>query len=338
MANSTCITFLLKYLTENTDEEHPASSTELRELLRTKGYASNPRTIRKYVDALREAGYDILIEERNGVPTSYFYGGQEWDKTELRILIDAVSSAQFITKEKSRSLIDKLAVLAGKQNKDDLTPSVFVSEHVKARNNQILYVLEKIAQAIRDKKKISFKYYNYDTDKKHIYRHSGETYVLSPYATVWKEDRYYVVGWSDKWKDIVRFRIDRMPIPTVLIDNADPPPKSFNIQDYADKFTRMYGGREETVTLRCRTDMIDKVIDKFGLDVEITNITPDGFTATAPVAVGGTFLAWVFQYSGSMFVVAPDTVRDMCTDMLQTMQRDIIAGEFTGVTEKAWKL
>ena len=338
MANSSCVTFLLKYLTENTDEEHPASSRELREILRARGCASNPRTIRKYVEELREAGYDIVVNERNGVSTTYFYGGQEWDKTELRILIDAVSSSQFITREKSRAMIEKLAILAGKQNQADLTPSVYVSEHVKARNNQILYVLEKIATAIRDQKKISFQYYNYSADKQRIYRHGGETYVLSPYATIWKEDRYYVIGWSDKHQDIVSFRIDRMPIPSVDAEAAVPPPESFNIQDYTDKFTRMYGGREEMVSLRCRAELIDKVIDKFGLDVEISEIAPDAFTATAPVAVGGTFLAWVFQYAGSIFIQSPESVREMYEEMLKSAQRDMAAGRFTESLEKKWKL
>ena len=338
MADKSAVMFLLRHLYEHTDEEHPVSSVELQETLRENGYASDKRTIRKDAEMLRDAGFDVFITEKNGIPTSYFYGSRDWDKYELRILIDAVSSAQFITPEKSRHIISKLAVLSGKQNKADLTPSVFVSEHVKARENKILYVIEKVASAIREKKKISFRYHNYDVNKQRIYRHGGETYVLSPYATIWKEDRYYVVGWSDKRNDIVRFRIDRMPVPRILKDDAVPPPETFNIQDYADKFTRMYGGREETVSLRCRPEMIDTIIDRFGLDVEITNVTTDGFTATAPVAVGGTFLAWVFQFAGQMYIQSPECVRDLYSKMLQTAQHGMSAGQFSEVDENTWKL
>ena len=61
---------------------------------------------------LREVGYNIMIIGQNGLSTSYFYDGQEWDKAELRILIDAVSSARFITPERSRKIIRKRKSLA----------------------------------------------------------------------------------------------------------------------------------------------------------------------------------------------------------------------------------
>ena len=338
MENRDGILFLLRYLIETTDEAHPADSIKLKELMGRMGYSSDPRTIRKSVNMMREAGYDIVINERNGVPTQYFYSGQEWDRTELRILIDAVSSTQFLSPARSRKIIGKLASLAGNQYRKELTPSVFVSERVKAANNQILYILEKIGEAIREKKKISFKYYNYNAKKERIQRHGGETYVLSPYATIWKEDRYYVVGFSDKRQDIVTFRIDRMPIPTILEEDAQPRPKSFRIQDYAEKFTRMYGGKEETVTLRCRMGMMDQIIDKFGLDVRVSNVTPYTFDVTATVAVGGTFLSWVFQYAGSIVITGPESVREMYREMLDTARNDIRDGDFSVVSERVWKL
>ena len=338
MADKSAIVFLQKYLYENTDEEHPVTSVQLSAILRENGYASDKRTIRKDIEQLREAGCDILVNEQNGIPTTYFYGAREWDKTELRILIDAVSSAQFITKEKSRQIINKLSCLAGQQNKAALTPSVFVSEHVKAHNNQILYALEKIAEAIRDKKKISFKYYNYNTEKERIFRHDGEVYVLSPYATIWIEDRYYVVGHSDKRDQIVAFRLDRMPVPKVLDEPAVPKPRTFKVQDYADKFTKMYGGEEHEVTMRCRIELIDNIIDKFGKDVTITNVTPDSFDATATVAVGGTFLAWVFQYSGEMLITAPECVKDLYSQMLQQAAGDMAADKIGNTGERVWKL
>ena len=338
MTDKSSIAFLLKYLTENTDEEHPVSSAELRGLLRKKGYPSDPRTIRKDIDMLREVGYDIMIIGQNGLATSYFYGGQEWDKAELRILIDAVSSARFITPERSRKIIRKLAGLAGNQNRKELVPDLFVSERVKAQSNQLLYCLERISSAIRQKKKIVFKYYNYNTAKKRIHRHGGETYTLSPYATLWEDDRYYVVGWSDKREDVVAFRLDRMPVPKISDEDAVPPPKGFSLQDYSDKVTRMYGGQTETVTLHCRSGMMDQVIDKFGLDVEITGVTQDSFDATVTVAVGGTFLSWVFQFAGQIFIKGPDSVRQLYEEMLQTARHDMSLNDFSEVSERVWKL
>lgn len=337
MADKSAIMFLRNYLFEHTDDDHPVSSIELSRILRENGYTSDKRTIRREVEQLRAAGCDIIICERNGVPTKYSYGQREWDRTELRILIDAVSSAQFITKEKSRQIIDKLSVLSGLQNRDALSPSVFVSEHVKAQNNQILYALEKVAQAIQKEKKISFRYYNYNVEKERIFRHDGEVYILSPYATVWKEDRYYVVGYSDKHRKIVPFRLDRMPVPELLEEKAVLKPETFNVQDYTDKITRMYDGGEREVTLRCKSSLINNVIDKFGCNVRISNVTADCFDATATVAVSGTFMAWVFQYAGDMIIVRPERVKALYGSMLMQVAHDMTTGKLEP-GERVWKL
>ena len=320
--------FLLKYLAENTDEDHQVNSVQLREILRKNGCSSDPRTIRKDAGKLVASGFDIIIEEQNGVPTRYYYGTRIWDKTELRILIDAVSSAQFITKKKTKQLVEKLSGMAGNQNKAMLTPSVFVSENVKAHNNQILYTIENVAAAIQQKKKISFKLFNYNMDKKRIYRHDGEVYVLSPYATIWKEDRYYVVGFSDKREKIVTFRIDRMAVPQILDEAAVPVPEDFRLQDYTDKVTRMYAGEEYEVTLRCKPELIDNIIDKFGRDVQISNITARSFDATAVVSVSQTFLSWVFQYAGEMTIQSPEAVQEMYQDLLKNALHNTLTGTF----------
>ena len=332
------VMFLLKYLYENTDMDHTVNSVQLRSILKEHGYTSDPRTIRKQAAMLAEAGFDVMVTEQNGVPTQYYYGARDWDMTEAMILIDAVSSAQFITQDKTDKLIEKLAVIAGKQHKASLTPKVYVSEHVKAQNDKLLYIIEKIALAIKDKKKISFKMYNYNTNKRQIYRHGGEVYVLSPYNTIWKEDRYYVVGWSNKRQDVVSMRIDRMALPDILEEDIVPPPKEYNVQDYADTVTRMYGGEKAEVTLRCRTKLIDNVIDKFGKKVKITNVTPETFDATATVEVSVTFLGWVFQYAGEMIILSPEPVKEMYSEMLHTAVSEMATGKFDQIGERAWNL
>ncbi|MDO5436364.1 MAG: WYL domain-containing protein [Clostridia bacterium] len=321
------IIFLLRYLYENTDMDHTVTSMQLRNILRENGYAADPRTIRKDAQILADSGFDIIITEQNGVPTRYHYGAREWDMTELMILTDAVSSAQFITQKKTEAIIGKLAVLAGKQHRSSLVPQVYVSAHIKARNDKLLYIIEKIALGIRNNKKIAFKILNYNTNKRQVQRHNGEVYVISPYNTIWKGDRYYVVGYSDKRNTVISVRIDRMTLPELLEEDAVPRPADYNVQDYADTVTKMYGGPAEEVTLRCRTELMDNIIDKFGRDVRISNVTTTTFDATAPAAVSGTFLAWVFEYAGRMTVLAPESARKMYSDMLHSAMDDMTDGK-----------
>lgn len=42
---------------------------------------------------------------------------------------------------------------------------------------------------------------------------NGEWYENSPYAMLWNDDRYYLLGYSEKHNKVVTFRIDRMCVP-----------------------------------------------------------------------------------------------------------------------------
>ena len=41
-------------------------------------------------------------------------------------------------------------------------------------------------------------------------KHNGKVYVFSPFALIWNDDSYYVIGYSDSHQKIVKFRIDRI--------------------------------------------------------------------------------------------------------------------------------
>ena len=124
MADQNTTLFLLRYLQENTDMDHPVSSSTLRDLLRQQGYAADPRTIRKDVNRLLEAGYDILVNGSEGIATTYAYGSRDLDDTEVRILIDAVSSAQFLTRKRTEDLVRKLVSIAGLHHREELLPAI----------------------------------------------------------------------------------------------------------------------------------------------------------------------------------------------------------------------
>lgn len=327
MATKSRLLFLLRYLYENTDDDHPMSGAALRSAMTEAGFqAPDARTFRNDIETLIEAGFDIVEEVRPGVRTLYHYGARDWEISELRILIDAVSSSQFITERKSNELIRKLANLGGQISEPYLQPGVFVSSKIKTKSNQLLYVVQQIEEGIRLRKKISFRYRQYNVQKERVSKHDGEIYTVSPYATVWNADRYYLACWSDKHEKIITFRIDRMDVPTVTDEPAVPAPKSFRPKDYSEEIFRMYAGEDERVTLRCNIDMMDHVIDHFGDKIETVNVTESTFDTTVPVSVSTTFYAWVFQYAGKIRIIGPEPVREGYQEMLKEALDEIGAG------------
>ena len=327
MANKNRILYLLEYLRQNSDENHPVSTAEIREAMAAKGCPVVIPTLRDDIESLREAGYEIQINEQEGLSTTYSWLDREWSHPELQILVDAVASSQFITVEKSRELIEKLVNMASPSFRDSLIPQILVSEHVKAPNQQILLNVQAIRKAMEQDRKITFNYLTYTVKKKQVHSHAGtpeEKYRVSPYATIWNNDRYYMVGYSDKRQKVNTFRIDRMKNVRSYTSCRVPVPEDFNTQDYVDKVFWMYDGREVTVTLRCKNHLMDQVIDKFGPDVNVTRENRDTFDITVPVHISGTFYAWVLQFVGEMTVIGPESIRSTFADYLQQALDDVL--------------
>ena len=327
MATKSRLLFLLKLLQQNSDEDLSLTTAQIRKALSDEGYSASVKTIRDDIETLKEAGFDIIVNESAGLSTTYSYVDRTFEVPELQILIDAVSSSQLITKERSRKLIKKLAGMAGPSIRDELQPRVLVSESIKAQNTKILYILQKIREGIRSSCKISFKYYNYNLNKERVPRHNGEIYVISPYATIWKDDRYYLVGYSDKRDKVVSFRIDRMETPNVTKQKSVPVPHEFSVTNYTDKITKMFDGPAEKITLRCRNELIDQVIDRFGTGISIHPVDDEYFEITETVAISGTFFGWLFQYVEEMMIVSPPNVRNEYMRMAQTIMQEAQAVE-----------
>ena len=328
MAMKPRVLYLMQYLKQNSDEQHPVTTAEIRRELASKGCPVTIVTLRTDIESLNEAGYDIAINEQEGFSTTYSWLDRDLSIPELQILVDAVSSSQFITTEKSNDLIQKLVTLAGPSYRSALTPKILVSEHVKAPNKMILISVQTIHEAIDLDQKISFQYMQYNTDKIQVAKYAGkpeEKYSVSPYATIWNNDRYYLVGYSDKRKMVTTFRIDRMKTVKLIKETKRvPEPEDFCIQDYTDKVFWMYNGREENVTLRCKRHLMDQVIDKFGEGVNVSNVRGETFDVTVPVHISGTFYAWVTQFVGEMTITGPGHVKDAYADYLQEAIDDVL--------------
>lgn len=323
MANKSRLLYLLHFLQSNSDEDRPVSTAQIRAVLRERGCPVTIETLRDDVAALREAGYDIVVNESTGRPTTYSYIDRALDIPELQILIDAVSSSQFISRTRSQQLVAKLTAMAGPSQREGLKPGIMISESIKTPNSQLLYTVQKIQQAIRSDRKITFQYFMFDLNRERVPRHDGKWYVISPYATIWKHERYFLVGWSDEREKVVVFRIDRMGIPDLVDEARIPEPESFRLRDYTERIFNMYDeGDMQTVTLRCRHHMMDHIVDYFGKDVEPFNITQETFDVNVNVCASTTFFSWVTVYAGDMTIAGPESVRAAYRGVLKRALED----------------
>ena len=295
---------ILELLYKTTDESHPVSTVEIMDYLADKGFLIDRKTLRSDLRLLISMGYDIVVVKSS--PNKYFWGERTFEIPELKMILDAVSSARFISETKSKRLAKKIMSLAGMQQREQLKRHVRAIGKTKANNKGLYYIIDTITEAINRKKKISFQYMEYNGRKEKILRNNGEVYVLSPYVLYWNEDYYYVLGYSDKRSRVTAFRIDRMKMPQIMEESAAEQPDDFDITAYSNKVFQMFDGKEVEVRLECENGLMKYVIDRFGLDIETEELTEDIFVAKVAVELSPTFYGWVFQFGGKIRIIGPD--------------------------------
>ena len=309
---------LYQLLREETNEDHPLTTKQLRAILRERyGFETHRTTLPRDIAALRDAGIEVMSER--GQARSFYLSDRLFSMPELRLLIDAVQSGKFITEKKSRILVEKLMTLTSKPAAAQLRRAVHTTGKSKSDNEKGYYIVDAVNEAILRDRRIALIYFDYDGEKRRVARNGGAPYTVSPYDLLWDGDYYYLIGWCDDRKEIRVFRVDRIERqPEILNRKRVPPPKDYKIESYTREVIRMYGGREpEDVTIECDDELMKHVVDRFGLDVKTEKTAPDRFAAHVRVSAGPTFLRWVFGWGGRMRITAPESLREEYRAMLE---------------------
>ena len=307
VTNRLKILYLYKILLERTDEHHHITMSEIISALELYGISAARKALYEDIEALRTYGLDI--KQLKGNTSGYYIASREFELPELKLLADAVTSSRFLTERKSNELLKKIEGLASVHEAKQIQRQVFVANRVKAMNERIYINVDTIHRAISVGKQISFKYFDYDIQKKKKYRDGLR--VCSPYALSWTDERYYLIAYYDKYKNkITNFRIDRMEAVTILDEDAVPRPDNFNVAEYMNSSFSMFSGESEEVKLRFENSLINPVLDRFGKDI---TIVPDGdehFTVRVKVKAEPPFFAWVFQFGGKAQIIESEALKE----------------------------
>lgn len=293
-------------LRQETDEAHPMSSVELLERLEAIDIKCDRRTLYADIQALNESGYKINCNRRK--TNEYFVEHREFSMAEIQILMDAVQAAAFITDDKTKLLVDKIAELAGSRKAEAIKKNIVAFNTVKSHNEDIFGTVATITQALEQGKKIEFLYFDYDISKRRIYRKENKVYKVNPVATIFSDDKYYLLCYDDKHGNPSHYRIDRMTEVKVSAENITPSKFSglCSIQKHKKQLFGMFTGEECTVTFEADNSLIDTVLDKFGFDTRLSARGENTFRFSATVQLSPVFFGWCCSFGKLLKVVAPN--------------------------------
>ena len=309
--------YLVKLFSTETDEDHALTMPEIIDKLAACGVNADRKTLYQDFEELRRFGLDI-IAEHEGRNHYYYLGSRDFELPELKLLVDSVQSAKFITDKKSSQLIKKLESLVSKHEGSKLHRQVVIAGRVKTMNESIYYNVDKIHEAIASDKQIRFKYFQWNLNKEMELRHDGRWYQASPWALMWDDEKYYLAVYDSKYENITHYRVDKM-LSIEILDEKREGRKEFeaiNIPRYSNMMFGMFGGEETKVTLEAENDMISVMIDRFGKDIIIAPISDTHFRTTVTVAVSNHFLGWIMSLEGDVRIVAPDPVVQQMKDAI----------------------
>lgn len=311
----------MRYLFDHTDDEYSVTTAELKEEMNKNGFAvTDTRTIRNDIEMIRDAGFDIIVTEKAGTSTRYNFGERGFEKAELRILLDAVESSFSLSTEKTEQLVAKLRGLAGQINVERLNISDDASRKFKTRNNQVMYIVHRIMEAIQNDKRIRFKYGSIGSNDENDFFPENTTEVVSPCGTIWHHDRYYLVAFSEKRNKMEGYRIDWMGVPEIIGLPRSPIASVSSVRECFQRIDRVSDGAVWNVALRCNQEFAQTALEWFG-ERMVVKTTGDGyFDVVVPTVLSNSFFAWIIVNSKNIRITGPEHVlnlyRQLLTDAL----------------------
>lgn len=313
---------LMELLRQETDEQHPMAATVVCQKLNDMEVACDRRTLTRDIQALNDYGYEVMTTMISH-EKAYYVEDRSFSVPELKILIDAVQAASFVTEKKTAELIEKIANLGGSHSAEILQSNMVCFNTRKHRNESIYYNVAYLEDAIEQNKKVIFRYYDLDANGQKVYRRDGHHYVVEPIGLVFNEDNYYLMVYSARHDNTANYRIDRMD--SVEIVEEDICKKALELRQsvagYTEQAFKMYGGQPVQITLQFSNKLIGAVYDKFGEGTKMIPIGDEDCAATVMVQISPTFWGWIFQFGKLMRIISPDGIIEQYKEKIREIDK-----------------
>lgn len=313
--------YILKYLSEETDENHMVTNKDIIAYLDKYDITAERKSIYDDINQLIDYGYDIAKPaDRTG---GYYMQSREFELAELKILVDLVQSSKFITVKKSQELIKKLETLASQYEAKQLNRQVVVSDRNKTINEKIFYNVDILYRAMSQNEKVRFHYFEWDENKRMAIRKEGQFYEVSPWFLTWDDEKYYLMAFDENDGIIKNYRVDKMVDLdlTGLVRRGKAAADKIDVTAISKKSFGMFAGDEVTIQLKFLKSKVGIIVDRFGTDVAIRPYEADDnyLLARMNVQVSPQFFGWLTGLGKGIEIYSPDAVREKYVEHLKKL-------------------
>ena len=301
--------YILKFLYEETDEEHGLTVNEIIGKLQRYDISAARRSVYDDIHTLQDFGFDIVMRKARNY--EYFLASRLFETAELKILIDSIQSSRFITKRKSEAIIRKLEKLDSKPQSRKFSGQLYIYDRVKSMNESIFYSVDRLHNAIAKNSKISFRYFDYNIRKEKVYRKNGDKYTTNPLSLTFDNENYYLICYNEKYEDFVHYLVDKMSDIEIIAEKRVMPEEKFNAADYVKPMFSMFDGEITQIKAVFHISYLNVIIDRFGDNVRLSETDDEEcFEAVFKAAVSPTFLSWIISFGDGALILSPQWVAE----------------------------
>ena len=308
---------ILQILHKYSDLQHPLTQEKIAYYLDSEyGIVIERKAISRNISLLMDA--DVEIGHcRDG----YYLETREFEDTELKLLVDSVLCNQNITAKHSADLIEKLCKLSNKYFRSHVKNVYAVKDWNKSDNSALFFNIEMIDMAINEGKQVQYDYNKYGKDKK---LHKSSFQRATPYQLILHNQRYYLMGYSEYWGNMIFHRLDRITNIKIYDAPAYPLKKIPGYEsgiDYKKISTTMpylHSDKPERVEMLADAWVIDQVVDWFGKDLAVRETDDPEKIIISLWANPYAMSLWALQYVNYIEVISPAHLRTKIRDFLKT--------------------
>lgn len=313
--------YLIKIFMEYTDKSHALSLAEIMQHLAHYDIPVERKSLYQDFEELRHLGYKI-ISFKQGHTTLYRLENPIFDIPELKLLVDSIQSAKFITENKSRQLIKKLSKFSSCYEANQLNRQITIIGRAKSSNETVYNSIDKIHSAINSNKQIRFQYFTWDINKRQQVKRGGEYYIISPWTLQLENGNYYLIGYNSIENKIKHYRVDKIIHLSILPEMREGKEyyEKMDIAQYTKERFNMFDGEIEHVVFHVNKELAGVFIDRFGKEVfMIPSTDGEWFESRIDIAISNQFLGWVISLGEGITIISPTSVLERMQNLLHML-------------------
>ncbi|SFD65363.1 Predicted DNA-binding transcriptional regulator YafY, contains an HTH and WYL domains [Lentibacillus persicus] len=297
---------LREILFNETDEQHDMGIDELINKLRTLSGDTtfDKRTIKRDLETLDDMDFEIVKNQGRYGKIKYSHQTRLFETYQLRLIIDAILSARFITTNEKEKLIKKIKNLTSHHVAKTLPEPVVFSQSANIDYERVKLNIDSVHRGISEGKVLIYQYGKFNVKKEFEYHRDGDFYYVEPYALIWQNDFYYLIGVFQETNEIRHYRLDR--IRNIEVSNEMFKKRDFNLQEYVNQSFHMFAGEEMRIKIRFHNSLVNVVLDRFGQEADIREVDDEHFVLSTKAKLSEGLVNWILTWGDRAKVLSPE--------------------------------